>query len=63
MSTTNGSGGQTPSPWSAIITVAIIVVVLSAFSKTKSIAYWVGGIALVALLLPAWRKAGYPTGF
>lgn len=58
----NGPTGL-PDPWYALIIVIVLVVILSAFSATKKWAYWIGAIALVALLLPAWRKAGYPTGF
>jgi len=44
------------SPWMAILIVVGIVVVLSAFSATKKWAYWIGGIALLILLLPGFKK-------
>jgi hypothetical protein len=43
-------------PWVAILIVVGIVVVLSAFSATKKFAYWIGGIALLILILPQFRK-------
>lgn len=49
-------------PWFPLGVVVVLVLTLSAFGATKKIAYWVGGLTLVALLLPPWRKAGYPTG-
>ena len=49
--------GQNPiSPWLAILIVVGLVIVLSAFSGTKKLAYWIGGIALLILLLPSFRN-------
>jgi hypothetical protein len=53
----NNSSG---SPWIYVVGVVFVVIILSAFSATKKIAYWIGAIALILILLPAWRSAGYP---
>lgn len=57
----SSSGGITP--LFAIALVVILVIVLSAFSATKKFAYWIGGIVLLAILLPAWKKTGFKVGF
>jgi hypothetical protein len=56
-------GSSSPNIWGSVILVVLIVIVLSAFKATKKFAYIIGFLALAAILLPAWRKAGYPTGF
>ena len=43
------------STWWAIFAVIAIVVVLSAFGVTKKVAYWIGGLVLLALLLLAFK--------
>ena len=52
-----------PFPWYALGWVVVLTLILSVFSATKKFAFWIGGLALLAIIIPPWRKAGYPTGF